>query len=385
MSNPLLAAMPHAADLPSLSSPEVNAFRLHRHHLERRAGRSELVDVVRDTCGIQSQVPSAADLALRARLKGLRRDDIRRALEVERTLVRGWTVRFTVHVIPAEDFLLYTRALSARVARTLRWMARHGRSAEEIETMVGGIAKSLSDRPLTRHELAERVAAILGERFRERIEHSWGGSVVEACLRGLVCFGPDQGNQITFVSRERWLPDAKDFAVREAGGILLRRYLSAFGPATQQDFQRWAEIPMSEVRAIWGELEGDLSGVRVDGRPHWMLSNDLRNLKRRKGASGVVNLLPSFDAYLLGHRDKSHLVDAAKYKRVYRKAGWLSPVVLIDGRVAGVWTHKEHRGRRLVSVERFRSLNRAEREGVAAEAEDLGRFLGGYADVAYTR
>lgn len=369
--------------LQSFSLRDAQAFRLHSHHLDRRASRNDLVGVVRDTGGIQSQVPSAAELALRARVRGLRQEDIRRALEEERTLVRGWMVRFTVHVIAAEDFLLYARALSARVARTLQWLSRRGRPGQEVETVVDAIAEALADGPLTRRALADRVGSKLGERVRKLLEHSWGGSVVEASLRGLVCFGPERGNQITFASRSNWLPSVKDYATEEAGDILVRRYLRAFGPATPQDFQRWAGIPMPEVHALWTRMEGQLTPVLLEQRPAWIATEDFRQLRMERVSSGVVRLLPSFDAYLLGHRDKAHLVDPAHYKRVYRKAGWLSPVVLIDGRVAGVWTHKAHGGHWKVAIEGFRRLTRSEREGIAAEAEDLGRFLGGTAEVSY--
>jgi len=366
----------------SVSWPEIHAFRLHRHHLDRPAARTKLVAVVRDTCGIQAQLPSAAELSLRARVRGLRREDVTRALEKVRTLVRGWTVRFAVHVIPAEDFLLYTRALHARIRRDLAWMKRRGRSAAELEAIIQSIAEAVAKGPLTRRILADRVASTLGERARPWIQHGWGGRVVHAGLRGLVCFGPARGNEITFVSRERWLPDVRDFAPEEAAGILLRRYLRAFGPATQQDFQRWAEIPMADVRAMWDAAEGDLIEVRVDGLTGWILEEDLPSLRRQGASRSVVRLLPSFDTYLLGHREKGHLVDRAHYKRVYRKAGWLSPAVLVDGRVAGVWEMDRRANRAGIRVEPFTRLSRGVREGIESEADDIGRFLERTAEVS---
>ena len=364
---------------------QVHAFRLRRHHLDRPASRADLVAVVRDTCGVQAQVPSAAALALRARVRGLRPEDVRRALEEDRSLARGWTVRYAIHLIPAEDFLLYARALAGRVRRSLGWFARHKASVEEVEAMILAIADALEDGPLTRRGLADRVVARFGEGARRRVEHSWGGLVVDAGLRGLVCFGPDRGNGITFASRRRWLPDVQEYAEDEAGAILLRRYLRAFGPATRQDFQRWAEVPMADVDRMWAVVAEGIVEVRTGGRAGWACREDLRALRARPSAVPVVRLLPSFDPYLLGHRDKSHLVDAAHYKRVYRKAGWLSPVVLVGGRCAGVWSYRKAGDRIDLRVQPFGRLSQATRDGIAAEADDIGRFLGGDVGVQYAK
>jgi hypothetical protein len=84
---------------------------------------------------------------------------------------------------------------------------------------------------------------------------------------------------------------------------------------------------------------------------------------------------PFFDAFLLGHKDKAHLVDAAHYKRVYRPQGWLSPVVLVDGRVAGVWSHERKGERLLLTIEPFARPSKAVRDGIEEEAEDVARFL----------
>src|SRR3972149_1300519 len=116
-------------------------------------------------------------------------------------------------------------------------------------------------------------------------------------------------------------------------------------------------------------------GAPPGGGPRRAGEAPLPPLGRAKARAPVVRLLPNFDVFLLGHRDKGHLVDAAHYKRVYRKAGWISAAVLVDGRVAGVWT-PERKGRRLVvRVEPFAPLSRAVREGIEAEGGGGGRFL----------
>ncbi|MEW5932639.1 MAG: crosslink repair DNA glycosylase YcaQ family protein, partial [Bacillota bacterium] len=161
----------------------------------------------------------------------------------------------------------------------------------------------------------------------------------------------------------------------EAGPTVLRWYLRSYGPATWQDFAAWAGIPVREAVSLAGGLGNEVVEVSVEGRRSYLLREDLAAVRAAEIRGRVVRLLPSFDPYLLGHHEKDHLVSNAHYKRVFRKAGWLSPVVLVDGRVAGVWSHKRS-GRTLrVTVEPFGDLPPRVREQIVAEAGDLGRFL----------
>jgi len=87
-------------------------------------------------------------------------------------------------------------------------------------------------------------------------------------------------------------------------------------------------------------------------------------------------LLPSFDTFLLAHAVKDHLVDARFYKRVYRNQGWLSPVVIVNGRIVAVWFLEEHATSFVVDVQPFAPLDAKLRRGISQEAEALGSFLG---------
>lgn len=131
-----------------------------------------------------------------------------------------------------------------------------------------------------------------------------------------------------------------------------------------------------DIMPIWSRLREELAEVSVEGKAGWVLREDLDLLQKETIDDQHVRLLPSFDSYMLGYHDKSHLVDEAHYKAVCRKAGWLSPMVLVAGRVAGVWSY-EYRGRRLrLRVQPFDELPADVRNGVQAEAADLERFLG---------
>ncbi len=369
---------------PAVSWRQVHALRLRRHHLLHRAPRANLVAVVSDVCGVQAQLSSAAQLALRARVRDLRPEDVERALWRERSLVKTWCMRGTIHLIPAAELTTYVAALrESAVARDRNWIGRSGISTAEIDAMTDGVVEALAPGPLARRELADRVVGLVGPKARKWVEHSWGGIVRHPCFQGLVCFGPPRGREVTFVRTDAWLGERGMPPPDAARVARLRAYLRTYGPATPQDFLAWSGMAAKDARSAWDGIP-DMAAVTVDGNRALMLREDFAQLDTRRRTESVC-LLPSFDGYLLGHRKKDHLVDARRYPRVFRKAGWLTPVVLVNGVVAGVWEHRRQGRRWRVVVEPFHSLSKSTREGIAAEAEDLGRFLGGAVDLAYAR
>jgi hypothetical protein len=123
--------------------------------------------------------------------------------------------------------------------------------------------------------------------------------------------------------------------------------------------------------------------VRVDGADGWLLAEHLDEARAAR-PSGLVRLLPAFDHYVVAApRDGQAGPDAANRSRVYRPQGWLSPVVLVDGRIAGVWRHERAGSALRVAVEPFEAISAPVRAGVEAEAERLAAFLGGSPEVVW--
>lgn len=359
-------------------------MRLARSHLEPRAGRRQLARVVADVCGVQAQFVPSAELALLARVDGLRRGDMARALWEDRTLVRTWTMRGTIHLHTREELPVYLRAFERCRSRVdLMWLGRKGIAPRDIDRVLEAVVDALAGGPLTRAELGSEVALRVGEWARPLVEDSWGGAARLACFRGLVCFGPERGRLATFVRTDRWLGRLGDLTPEEAQDELVARYLRAYGPATVKDLWRWAALPMSEARPAWERALPGLAEVTVGGRRAWALREDARALGRLPvGRWGSARLLGSFDGYLLAHDDRSHLFDKEQGRAISRGAGWISPVVLSKGRAIGTWRRGPGKGL-AIDVAPFEPPGRVVRAQVAREAERLGEFLGLGARVAW--
>ena len=377
---------------PVVSEAQVAAFRLARHHLATPAPKASIARVAGDMGGAQAQIMSAAALSLRARIRGLRPEDVEKALWRERTLAKVWCMRGTVHLVPADDLAVFARGCVGRANRDTHWLETHGYTAALIDRALNALRRAL-DRPRTRKELADIVAKTLGVSSHRKAGRGWGaartapGITIEgkslplgymiflASYRGIACAGPPQGNEATFVRPDVWLPKWRDLSVEEAETQLLRRYLRSYGPATVKDFDAWCRVTITRAKAIWARAAGDLAPVRVDGETKWLLQEDLAALRRANVPRPIVRLLPYFETFLMGHDRRGHLVEPTLHKRVYREAGWVSPGVLVDGRVAGLWEY-ERKGEVLrMAVDPFHPLSKAVLEGVEAEAEDVARFF----------
>jgi hypothetical protein len=142
-------------------------------------------------------------------------------------------------------------------------------------------------------------------------------------------------------------------------------------------------MTVSDAAPIRERVGAGIAEVKIADKAGLMLREDLKALQNvvadDADAEESVRLLPSFDCYLLGHKDKTHIVDQAHYKQVYRKAGWLSPVLLVNGKAEGVWSYKK-KGKTLhITVKAFSKISKNVKKQVEKEAADLARFY----DIAY--
>lgn len=366
---------------PKLTSNQVAAFRMRRHHFTDPA---DLGAVCSDVCGIHAQVMSAAHIALWSRLHHLTREEIRSALLDTRILVRTSVMRQTLHLLAAADFPIYITALRrSRVAAIFHIMSKFGIQQHEADQLNESVVRALADGPLTQQELAGIVKPTLGKKMR-----AWADRVFSilrlAIVEGLICYGQEQGSQATFVRVDQWLPKQRRIAEDHAQQTLLRRYLRAYGPATVSDFAKWTGFRKPEAKAVWAGLQDEMVEVDIEGDAGWVLREDLAALKDGGDGGVILRLVPSFDPYMLGHVSKDHLFDPVHYKKVFRSAWWISPVVLLNGRVAGIWSSRRQGKKLSIEIEAFEKLAKSIRATIGEEAESLAEFLNQAATIRFT-
>jgi hypothetical protein len=357
--------------------PQVTAWRLAQHSLLQRDSRDAMLDVVARLGGLQAQLMSAAELQLWARVDGITPAQVEQALWHDRTLVKSWAMRGTLHLMRATDLPRFVAARQVSLPkRPPSWYNYHAVTPEEETAILDGVRAILGDTGITREALADAVAERVGNpKLRELLLSGWGALLKPSAYGGDLCFGPNQGQQVTFVRPADWLGTWTELDPEASLQTIARRFLATYGPATSDEFGRWWGMDASRARKLFKALGDEISEVSVEGWRAWALISTLEAMQSATAAPSV-RLLPFFDPYTIAvARHSQVLLDDAHKGRVYRAQGWISPVVLVDGRLAGVWEMDKQRARTILAIELFASPTAEIKAGIEAEAARLGPFL----------
>jgi hypothetical protein len=368
-----------------LTWPQAAAWRVRRHHLDRRAPAGSMLAVASRLCGLHAQLTSSAELTVWARVEDLDRRAVQRALWEDRTLVKTWAMRGTLHLLPSAELPLWHAALSTnrRYLKPALWRRNFGITIEQLDQLTEAVAAALDGRVLTREELAQEVGRITkSTAFGVNIaQSSWGTLLRPAAFTGRLCFGPSLGQRVRFTRPDTWLATAQPpvnlpVDPQAATAAITRRFLAAYGPATVHDLARWwTGGGVSTARQWITSLGDEVAPVELDGSQAWMLADDVRKLRKLPPIRSV-RLLPSFDQYVVGASyHAEHLLPGDLRSRVYRPQGWISPVLLVNGRMLGTWRHVIKGSRVEVVIEPFVKAPIWVRRAAGHEAERLAAFF----------
>jgi winged helix DNA-binding protein len=326
-------------------------------------------DVARAIGGAQAQDTYAGPLTFRSRSRRLTAADVERARTEERSLLRTWVMRMTIHLIPTDDagwmLPLFEPAIERWSRRRLEQLGMPSRMQEKAL----GVVKRTLDRegPLTRPEVAENIVESGVELNSSTRLHIIGLAVTS----GIACLGPDKGKTTCLVLRQDWLGKLPRFDREAALAELARRYLGAFAPATERDFAKWSSLPLRDLRVGLERIESELVEARLGDETAF----SLRRRGNRSPSGGSLRMLGAFDTYMLGYANRDFALPA-KHASDYKAGGggWLRPVIVRDGVVIGGWSYRR-KGKgvevRLTSPE---ALSGADRKEVDAELADIARF-----------
>jgi hypothetical protein len=344
-----------------LTDGDVRRARVAAQLLHRPSRRTTVTDLVTRLLAVQAQDAVAAPLALRARSRGLVAADVAAARD-DRSVVRAWGPRGTLHLIAADD-LPWLIALTGPtvVVGAMRRLGQEGVTGA-AEELVEATERALAGQgPLTKVQL--------GERLETQGVRAHGQGLVHlaflASAYGRVVLGPNVGSKPTYVHAADWLGrplDLDGVDRHRALAELARRYLMTHAPAAPEDLATWSGLTLGAARTAWATIADEVTEVVHNGRPLW---------RPRRGAPKpaevAVSLLPAFDEYLLGWRGRDLVLDPAHATTVIPGGGMLRPAVLADGRVIGTWQGNPARTTLFTPVDA---------EALLAEVADVARFLG---------
>jgi hypothetical protein len=354
------------------------AWRLRRQFVDPQASGS-VAEVVSRLCGVQAQVASAAETAIRLRQAAPETGEVAGAL-AGGTVIKTWAMRGTLHLLrSAEAPALLSLMARARPWARPAWQKAFGLTVADVDALTVAVAELLDGQVLSRDEL---VTAIVAEpRFsglEQALRSGWGTVLKPLAWQGVLCYGPSRGNRVTFTapaSVVRGWPARPGPDPGQAGPAVVAAYLGAYGPATPAGFSAWmsrGSLRKTDVRSWFAALGPRVTEIDVDGDAAWLLTEHLDELAACPPARGV-RLLGGFDQWVLGPgTDAVHILDAKHRTKVSKTSGWIAPLVLTSGRVAGTW---ELAGADLV-VTMFPGARPPAARALAAEAAKVARATG---------
>ncbi len=324
-------------------------------------------DVVACLGAVQAQDYLGALWAVGLRMRNAIESDVEAAL-ADRSIVRTWPMRGTLHFVAAEDVRWMLALLAPRI------IDHHtGRLKKEYELDESVFRRSRKlfvkalegGRQLSRDAMYQVLERARVPTARQRgLQILW-----RLAHEGLICFAAREGRQQTFALLDEWIPQTKAISRAEGLAELATRYFTSRGPATLADFVWWSGLAPSEAK---GPLEGasHLEREVIDGTTYWA-SPSASTVKSRRAAA---YLLPAFDEYTIAYKDRRALLDAEFASEVNAGNG-LKPVIIVDGKVAGTWKRTLMRDAVVVTPTPFMILDRPKQRAVERAAKQYGMFL----------
>ncbi len=325
-------------------------------------------EVVARIGAVQAQDYEGGELSIGLRLLGSAKTDIDEAIAAGK-VIRTWGLRGTLHFLSAEDIDwilgLLAPLLISRLKRRYNELGLDARTFRKTNSLLERSLKG--NRHLTRSEL---VAII------EKNGISCRGQravfiLHRASLERVICFGIRRGKEQTHALFEEWVPKRKAIDREASLAELAGRYFASHGPATIQDYMWWSGLRTADANAGLDMIRSDLERATMAGKTYWMPGSTTS----RASTGTVVHLLPSFDDFLIGYKDRIASISTADSTRL-RTGGMPNQVIIINGCVIGTWTRTLKRQGTLVEATLFRRLRTSEMDGLEAAAKRYGNFIG---------
>ena len=248
-------------------------------------------------------------------------------------ILRTHVMRPTWHLVAAED---------------IRWMLKL--SAQRIKSANDSYAKGhgleITEQQYERsHAVLENILSgkrsLAKQEIAEHFEHSGLPAdnyhmtrfMSRAEAEGIVCSGECRGRQHTYALLDERVPLTPELTKEEALARLATAYFRSHAPATLQDFSWWSGLPLTEARQAISLIEPELVAEQWNSCT-WYIHDSCRTHGK---ATDSLHLLPSYDEYLIGYKDRTDVLPKEDYSKAFTNNGLFFPVLLYKGHVVGNW------------------------------------------------
>ncbi len=352
-----------------MTSRDVALLRLANQQIAASQCR-EPEEVVAALGAMQAQDYLGTLWAIGLRLPAATEAKIERAI-ADRTIIRTWPLRSTLHFVAAADVHWFLELLGPRIISTANFLnERLGLDAAELSRIRKTLFKALQgSQQLTRGEVYTTL-----ERAKISMEGHRGRHILwRMGVERVICFGTRRGKQVTFTLLDEWVPPARKLDRDAALADLIVRYFNGHGPAKLDDFVWWSGLKVSDAKAGLAMVSSQLESLTVNNQLYWMQPG--RPLLEKR--TPIVNLLPGFDEYLLGYRDRTAALDPLHAQKIQPGSnGMFASTIVVNGKVAGTWRRVLAKKSVKIGINLFGSLTNGETRMLEEAIRRYCTFLG---------
>lgn len=349
-----------------MKTSEIIKLRLHNLHISQQVHETPAA-IVAALGMVQAQDYAAAKWAIGSRLEGSTDRQIEAALR-NRTIVRTWALRGTLHILAAAD-IRWILALAA--TRMTSLYASHYRKLGIDDTVMNKTTRLLTKameggQQLTRKEIGD----LLEKKGIATSDMRLSFMLLRAALNGIICFGARRNKEFTFTLLDEWIAAAPAKTQEEAMAALALKYFTSHGPATAQDFAWWSGLTLAQVKRAIGAIASELEEITVAQQTYWMRppETSIQN-------AGGTYLLAGFEEYLLAYADRNLVLEKEHSPHAIGKNGLFSPTIIHKGIISGVWRRSVEKDGLHISVKSFYPFTDAQKRAISTKAKSFANFL----------
>lgn len=346
--------------------PDISSTRLASQRISQTDFKTP-ADVLAWMGPMQGQDYSGALWSVGLRLPTATEKTVENAI-AEKRILRTWIMRGTLHLVACEDLRWMVKLVGPKVISSAA--ARYRELELDDETVNRSndlLANALRDgqeldRPALLAMLEEAGVSTKGQRGPHLLQR--------ASYAGIMCQTTTTKHP-TYMALDDSVPD-KNWTRDEAIVELARRYFTSRGPSMMQDFVHWSGLLISEARMALSELKSELLEDTINGKSCWLSSKTPIIAKD----APTLYLLPGFDEYLLGYKDRSDVLEPQYANRICPGGnGVFMPTIVSNGQVVGIWKRTIKKGSVIVAAQPFTSLTDAEQAAFAIAAQTYANYL----------
>ncbi len=328
------------------------------------------IEAVRWMLALQAQDLAGVEWSVGLRATGATERDVQAALDAG-DIVRSWPMRGTLHLVAAEDLpwmlgLTASRAIASAARRRAELGITEAETDRAREIAIGALS---GGRSLGRSALLGSIEAGGVSTAGQRGYHLLGF----LAQTGTLVMAGGEGRGRTFALLDEWVTEPRRLEPDEALGELARRYFASHGPATVADLVRWSGLTVRHVRRGLEVAGAALVTIEVEEVAYHLAPETLS----APVSTQRVLLLPGFDEYLLGYRDRSAALAPEHSDAIVPGGnGMFKATIVVDGDVVGTWSRRATSREVVVEPAPFDWLSAADSKALGVAAAQYGRFLG---------